>query len=133
MHDNQHKNSHSHKYFHKRSSNIQVSHLKYLGVIFNDQLNWKPHLQHVCAKLSSASWALLKLKNYVNIPTLKVVYYNLVYSHLQHCTTTWGLAANNALDPLEKLHERIIRVITKSHYQTHSIPLFHSLDLQYSN
>ena len=33
-----------------------------------------------------------------------------VYSPLQHCITIWGLAADNALNPLEKLHIRIIRV-----------------------
>ena len=27
----------------------QVSHIKYLGGIFDDNLNWKPHIQHVCS------------------------------------------------------------------------------------
>ena len=25
----------------------QVNEIKYLGVIFNDKLSWKPHIQHV--------------------------------------------------------------------------------------
>ena len=33
----------------------QVNEIKYLGVIFNDKLSWKSHIQHVCSKLSSGS------------------------------------------------------------------------------
>jgi len=41
----------------------QVKEIKYLGVIFEDKLSWKPHIKHVCTKLSSGSWTLLKLRN----------------------------------------------------------------------
>ena len=66
----------------------QVNEIKYLGVIFNDKLSWKSHIQHVCPKLSNGSWALLKLRNYVDTTTLKTVYYALIYSYLQYCVST---------------------------------------------
>ena len=56
-----------------------------------------------------------------------MVYYSVVYSH-QYCITTWGLAAKNTLDPLEKCHKRIIRIITNSSYKTPTT-LFSSLHL----
>ena len=59
----------------------QVNEIKYLGVIFNDKLSWKSYIQHVCYKLSNGSWALLKLRNYVDTTTLKTVYYALIYSY----------------------------------------------------
>ena len=78
----------------------QVNEIKYLGVIFNDKLYWKFHIQHVSSKLSSGSWPRLELRNYIDITTLKIVYYALIYSYLQYCVSTWGLAATTALDPL---------------------------------
>ena len=51
----------------------QVSQLKYLGVIIDNKLNSKPHIQYLCAKLFSGSWSLLKLRAYVNISVLKTV------------------------------------------------------------
>ena len=68
----------------------QVNEIKYLGVIFNDKLCWKFHIQHTCSKLANASWALLKLRNYMYIDTttLKTVYYALIYSYLQYCVST---------------------------------------------
>ena len=106
----------------------QVNEIKYLGVIFNDKLSWKSHIQHVCSKLSNGSWALLKLRNYVDTTTLKTVYYALIYSYLQYCVvSTWGLASTTALDPLVRIHKRI-RIITNSPFLSHTNPLFQKLN-----
>jgi len=66
----------------------QVKQIKYLGMIFNDKLSWKPHIQHVCSKVSNGSWALLKLRNYVGVNILKAVYHSLIYFHLQYYITS---------------------------------------------
>ena len=60
--------------------------------------------------------------------TLKIVYYSVVYSHLNYCVSTWGMASHNALDPLIKLHKRIVRIITKSPPLTPTLPLFKKLN-----
>ena len=60
-------------------------------------------IQQICSKLSSGSWAILKSRQYVDLPTLKTVYFSLIYSHLQYCISSWGLAHANAHSPLEKL------------------------------
>ena len=108
----------------------QVNEVKYLGVIFNDKLSWKSHIlvQHVCSKLSNGSWALLKLRNYVDTTTLKTVYYALIYSYLQYFVSTWGLASTTALNPLVRIHKRIIRIITNSPFLSHSNHLFQKLN-----
>ena len=107
----------------------QVSKIKYLGITFDDKLTWKPHIQQICSKLSSGSWARLKSIQYVDLLTLKTVYFSFIYSHLQYCISSWGLAHANALNPLEKLHKRIIRNITSSPYLEHTTPLFFKLNL----
>ena len=40
------------------------NHVKYLGVIIDDALLWKPHIKQVCTKISSGSFAILKLRKY---------------------------------------------------------------------
>jgi len=58
--------------------------MKYLGVIFDDKLSWRPHVEHVSTKLSNGSWALLKLRNYVDLNSI------VVYSILT-CNTAFQL------------------------------------------
>ena len=106
----------------------QVDQIKYFGIILDNKLSWKPHIQLICTKLSSSSWALTRLRNYVDISMLKTVYYSSIYSHLQYCITTRGLAYAIARYSLEKLHKRIIKIITQSSYCAHTTPLFYNLN-----
>ena len=48
--------------------------LKYLGVLLDIKLSWKPHVQRVKTQLSRACGSLSKLKHYTTLPVLKVVY-----------------------------------------------------------
>ena len=107
----------------------QVEQIKYLGVIFDKKLSWKTPFKHLCSKLSSGSWALQKLRNYVDIQTLKTVYYSLLYSHSQYCISTWGVASAGVLDSLYKFQKRKIKIITESPYKAHTTPLFKKLNM----
>ena len=95
-----------------------------MGVIFNDKLSCKSHIQHVSFKLSNGSWALLKLRNYVDTTTLKTVYYALIYSYLQYCVSMSGLGSTTALDLLVRIHKGIIKIITNSPFLSHTNLLF---------
>ena len=39
---------------------------KYLGIIFDDDLKWKAHFEHVSKKMSQAAGFIAKLRNYVS-------------------------------------------------------------------
>ena len=56
-----------------------------------------------------------------------MVYYSLVYSHLQYCRNSWGSASETTLHPLKIIQKRNIRIITESKYGAHAEPLFHQL------
>ena len=86
-------------------------------------------MQHICAKLSYGLWVLLKLTDYVDINMLKTDYYTVIYSHFQYCITTWGVASTTALEPLKKMHKRVITIITNSSFGSHTTPIFKELNL----
>ena len=55
--------------------------VKYLGVTIDNQLDWKQHVSNLCSKVAKGSWAMHRLKNYVDKSTLNTVHCSLVYSH----------------------------------------------------
>ena len=69
------------------------SFVKYLGVLIDDNLNWKHQVKQICSKIARGSWALYHIRNYVDKQTMKMVYYSLMYSHLQYCINSWGSAS----------------------------------------
>ena len=106
----------------------RVSEIKYLGVIVDEKLNWQRHIELIKTKISRASYILSKLRHYVNLNTLKLTYYNLVYPYLNYCITVWGGVAKTKLQPLINLQNKILRIITKSSYTSSARPLFIKLN-----
>ena len=51
---------------------------KYLGIIIDDKLNWKNHVQNLCSKISKGSWAIANIKHFVDTKTLLIIYYSLI-------------------------------------------------------
>ena len=80
--------------------------VKYLGVLIDSSLNWKPQIQKVCTKLASACWALYQLRKYVDYKTLVMVYNSTLHSHLMYCISSGGSASNSNMRPLFLLQKR---------------------------
>ena len=65
--------------------NIQeVSTVKYLGVIFDSNFTWKNHVNELCLKLSKTVGIFSKLRYYVNVDILIMLYYSLIYPFLTY-------------------------------------------------
>ena len=84
---------------------------KYLGVFFDKDLNWKAHIDYVCKKISKSCGCLAKLRNCLDIETLREVYHALIHSYLRYGITVWGSASQTALDPVKVLVNRAIRIM----------------------
>ena len=62
--------------------------VKYLGVVIDDKLIWKPHITLVKKQVSIASDIICKLRHYIPFRSLETVYYSIVYSHLRYAITS---------------------------------------------
>ena len=83
---------------------------KYLGVYFDKDLSWKPHIAYVSQKVSKACGALTKLRHYVDIETLREVYHALIHSYLRYGIIAWGTATMSNLKPLETILMPLIKL-----------------------
>ena len=90
----------------------RCSSYKYLGVFFDDKLNWKTHIKYLSEKIGKVCGFLSKLRHCADVKILKMVYSAVVKSHLQYCITAWGNASETILKPLMAMQNRIIRILT---------------------
>ena len=107
----------------------QVNYVKYLGVLVDSSLTWKPHIIELSKKLARTVGIFFKIRHYVTPETLKLLYYSLFFSFISYGTSVWGITHPSTLDPLYKLQKKVVRAITLSDRDTHSAPLFHHLQL----
>ena len=103
----------------------KCSSYKYLGIFLDDKLSWKPHIDYISNKISKMCVFFSKLRYATNFHLLKSVYFALAASHLQYCNLVWGNAAQSILDPLRKIQNRIIRILSFAPFNCHNIKMLY--------
>ena len=68
---------------------------------------------------------MCRLKNFLPLHVLRILYNSLILPHLQYGILIWGFC----LGRLQKLQKRSVRIITRSKYNAHTDPVFKSLNL----
>ena len=63
---------------------------KFLGVILDDKLTWKEHVEQLKVKLKRSLGMIRRGKNLLNCHGFKMLYYAQFYSHLNYCIVIWG-------------------------------------------
>ena len=102
----------------------KVCNTKFLGIVLDDRLNWKEHIQYIKNKTNKAIGIFKKLRPYINISTMVSLYYSFIYPHLMYCVHVWGKTHASNLDCLNKLQKRIVRLIAGVPPSEHTAPLF---------
>ena len=105
----------------------QLNHVKYLGILIDSTLNWKPHVSELSKKLARNCRIFYKIRHFVKAETLKLLYNSLFHSFLSYGITARGLTHPPITNPLYKLQKKIIHAICFEDKYDHTTPLFHRL------
>ena len=79
---------------------------KFLGVLIQEHLSWKPHIEYVCNRVSKATALLAKLKHYLPKYVLSIIYNSLCISHITYALSVWGASPKSVMDRLVKLQKK---------------------------
>ena len=78
----------------------RVTEFDFLGLTVNEYMNWNSHTQKIANKISHTLGVMNRLKRYLPISAMKLMYDSLIPSHLQFGITSWGFE----WDRISKLH-----------------------------
>ena len=111
--------------------------IKYLGILIDNNLTRKHHIDHITIKISRTIGLISTLRHLSLFQkhTLINIYGSLVAPYFSYGLIVWGQARNSYLDKLLKLQKRALRFIYFSDRNQHAIPLFSDagiLPLQFS-
>ena len=97
--------------------------VKYIGVRIDKFLHWHNQKNNITMKLNRAKALLLKIRNYVNLKTLRNVYYAIFDSHLTYSCIVWTQKINT-VNRLIIIQKKALRIINFKDQLFHSTPLF---------
>lgn len=68
----------------------RVEEVVFLGVILDQNLNWKSHIHNVARKISKSLGIIFKASFCLNEASLRTLYFSLVYPYLCYCVGVWA-------------------------------------------
>ena len=74
----------------KRSTSI-----KFLGIMVDEHLNWKDHINVIENKLSKNLGLLHKAKQFLNAKAMKSLYFSFIHSYLTYGNVAWCSTSMN--------------------------------------
>ena len=101
---------------------------KFLGVLIDENLSWKPHINVVNSKVSKNIGLLYKARLFLNIYNLKQLYFSFVHSYLNYANIAWASTHKSKLITLYRRQKHASRLIHFKDKFTHAQPLLKSMN-----
>ena len=111
----------------------RVQSSKFLGIIIDENLNWKPHIQLVKSKLSKTLYIIYKASKLINYEGMLTLYCSLFLPYLTYCCEIWGNTYATNVNCIYVIQKKIVRIIHHEERLAHTNCLFkqmHSLKFQ---
>ena len=102
----------------------RVSETKFLGVVIDQKLTWKQHIEYIKGKISKSLAILYKSRNLLNSKALHLIYYSLIVPYISYCVELWGSTFKTTINPIVKQQKRAIHIINNADYYAHTDILF---------
>ena len=98
---------------------------KYIGILIDNKLNFKQHIQLVESKIAKSVGIINKLRHIFPSSALLLIYFALVHPHLLHGLPIWGSSFPTYLQKLQHLQNKALRIISNCNPKTSTTPLFY--------
>ena len=98
-----------------------------LGVIFDKNFNIHSHISAMCSSCIYHIQDLRRLRHHLDLESAKLIANALVSSRFDYCNSLLSGIAETDLTKLQRVLNRLARVVTKSAPFTRNVPLLHSL------
>ena len=100
---------------------------KFLGLIIDNSLSWKAHIDQMMSKLNTACFVIRKIQAMMSQETLRMVYFTHVHSIMSYAIILGGNQPH--CEKIFKIQKRVIRIITNSRARNSRRELLKKLEL----
>ena len=102
-----------------------VNTFNFLGITLDKNLSWTIHAEKIGRKISKTIGIMTKMKHFLPKEILLTLYNALIVPHINYGILCWKPKINNIF----KLQKKAIRIIDNKRYNSHTNPIFKSLNL----
>ena len=89
-----------------------VDKIKFLGVIIDNKLNFKEHVNTISSRISRSIGVIRRINNQLTNSVLLKLYYSLIYSHMTYGILAWGNSSNFNVNRISRIQARFFKILT---------------------
>ena len=90
---------------------VRVSYVKFLGVIIDEHMNFKQHVETIVKSIRCANGLLYSRRDNIPMSCRRNLFFSMVYSRVSYCIEVYGNATWNILQPLHAACNRVLRTL----------------------
>ena len=102
----------------------RVQDAKFLGIIIDENMTWKKHIENVCRVCSRNIGVLHKVKTFLPNDAMYKLYCTLLLPYFNYGLLLWGNANKEYINKVFRIQKRAMRTISNSEYLSHTKPIF---------
>ena len=107
----------------------EEKYVKFLGVLVDSTLSWKPHVKELTKKLTKITGMFYKLRYFISISQSVMLYNALVFPLLLYGIVVWGNTYPSNLDSLLHIQNKFLKIINFCDQFDSPHPLFISSNI----
>jgi hypothetical protein len=98
--------------------------VKFLGIFIDPALNFKYHVEKMTKKLATALFFMRNAKHFLNMESMRSLYYSIFHSVVIYGIHVWSSTANTNLQGIILKQKAAVRTVCGARYNDHTDPLF---------
>ena len=87
-----------------------VSNTKFLGIIIDESLSWKKHMEQLKTKLNRNFILCSKIRRFCTTPMYLNLYNNLISSNLEYCISSWCFGNATLVKSLQRICDKFLQM-----------------------
>ena len=107
----------------------EVQPIKFVGIIIDNKLSWKYHIDHISGKIAREIGMTIKAREYLNKQGLLSLYYSFIYPYLTYCNHIWGSTYISRLRRLITLQNKALKIIAHARFRASCDPIYQKLNI----
>ena len=89
----------------------RVNVIKYLGLMIDERLSFKTHIQNIRLKISRYVGLMRRLKHYLPYSALRSIYFALIQSNINYCSLVYLSTFKSHIKPIQILQNKAVRIL----------------------
>ena len=106
---------------------------KYVGVVLNDCLSFKIHINKLAKKLFTALGVIFKVKLLLNKSLLLGLYHAIFHSHLQYGILAWSATYKSYYNKIVVLQNKAVKIVSGGKWNDQATPFCATLNIRKLN